>query len=472
MNNPFQSKKYKDNSRRYQNYRGVYKTQKGAKIISIRSQDKLSAKRNYMQFEDNSSEIPLDQIFNPIRNKIPKNPLQNAYIASLKRLKPTAESNYQNSLIKQDRQNNHDLFRSGTNILAKNQENFDNEVSANSNDSFWSQLQPDIESHKIDTQINKTDENEIRIFGNRILENIQKLIKLGINDQNTFAQRDSADRSKISETQLFDMPSINNENSQQDPVKKKNIPDDLLTKFKENKFQCDNEDPIQPKIVKFVKKTTTKTNLKKLGCGPRGKYKTIKQIRKNGMCHGLENYLMQKIKENFHNNGSMIERYMIKMFVRKYLTPQQSDVNHKVSESQTAKLLRSDGPEILAVNNKLQKILNDFYKELKRTLLQKLKRTSPSKKFTTKKHRENSLHVINETIDGSVKRKTDNPSKKSLKSPNLCKSEIVSELLVPHNDSIGTTEDWLKECSDDDSEYDSMFSSNFQTDHTYFEDST
>ena len=562
MNHLFRTNKYRDNSRQHNNYKEVSKTQKDAEYNFISSEDKLSEKRNYMQFEYFYYEIPSDDMDDSIHNNLPENPPQNTYIPTSKKLKSSAGFNQQDSVTKQEEQNNHDLFRSDTNLLVKNPENFDNEVSRNSNDSFWSKLQPDIENHNTDTQINKTDESEIKNYCNQIFDNIynlKKLSKLGIEDQDTFAQNDSDDkftinfqfdklllikdgddafkilvleplnwlenkkseiifnfhpgfaklnsygcieviiintlshldystikfafekvslndRATMSETQLLDVPSMMNENSQQNPGKKKNISEcsHVLIKYKESDLQNDNENQTQPKQVKSIKKATTKTKLNKLERGLRGKYKKIKQIRKKGNSHGLENYLIKRLKENFLNNGSMIERYLIKMFVSKYVTLQQPNVDHMVSENQLDELMKKDTSVIHTMNNKLRKIIENFYKESKRISLQKLKKTSANKTLKikrTKKHVENSLYIINEATDGSIERKIDKPSKKGLRKLSLNKSEIGIESLVPHNNTFATTENGSRECSDDDSEYDSMFSSNCQTDPTCFEDS-
>ena len=508
----------------------------------ILNEDKLLGKRNYSQFVGCFSKVPYDNIDGPLQNNLQ----QNSYSKNTKKLKLSAEFIYQDSLSKQEEQSNRGLFRLGGSVLDKNPESVDIEVSKNSNDSFWSELQTDSESYETISQISIVEakiqigihQPEIRDYAKKILENIQsikELTNIGISDQNTFAQRDSDDkytmnfqfdklvlikdgedafkilvleplnwlenkksevmvnfnpgfakissygcievtfvmsvshlncstmkfvfekvslddRSVASEKLLFDVPNIKNANSQQDPEKKEKTPDGslILTKFKENDLQNVNEYQAQPKKVKPSKEAKRKFDFRKFEPGIRGKYKKIKQIRKKGRCHGLENYLMKEIKETFLNNGSLNERHLIQDVMSNYANLQQPDVNHMDIKCCLNNVMKMYDPEIHFLNNKLEKVIDNLYKESKRTSLKKLKRTNNM-------HWENAVNVINETIDGSVKDQTHRPSKESLQKTSLCEYQEGIGLPVIHSSTFGKTKDLSRECSDVDSEHDSIF---------------
>ena len=520
---------------------------KNSEYKNILNQDKLSDKRNYLSFEDCTYEVPYDNMNDSLQNK--------AYlISSKKKLKPSAEFNQQDSLIKQEEECSSDLFRLNKNVLVDNQEVFDNGVLERSSGIFSAKLQPSIEDYSADGQNNKIHETEIQKYSERILDNVQllkKLTKFGINDQDSFIQHNSADKFTISfhfdklliikdddemfkilvlepynwlynkrseilinfhpgfaklssygcieitiiitlnhlncstikyvfekvslddrliTSQTFDVPFIKDENSGQDPIKKEDIPDEsfILKNILYEDPQDDNEYLSEPKKVKPIKKTTKKINLKKFKRGPRGKYKKVSQKRKKGggrkiMCPDLEDYVLERVREEVIHNGTMIERKVIKMLADQYVNSQQNDINHMASKGWLDKFMKRNGPMILELNNKLGNVIDKFCKKPKRASLTKLKRTTLKKKFeikgTTKISGENSAHVLNQTIDNSAKQKIDKLSKKSLLKVSRCNSQVKIELPESHNDTFGTIKARSKNYFDDDSGHDQIFCS-------------
>ena len=502
----------------------------------IVNHDKLSDKRNELQFYNCFSEVPGDNLNDSCQN--------NAYIASSKKkLKSSNEINLQDSLIKQEEHSFLLFCHLNENFVVKHQEDFNTNISTNLNDILWSNLQPEIKDYNTDSQKNKVD--EIQNYSNKILDNIENLKKLsavGINDQDTFLQRGSADKftisfqldklllvrdgddtlkilifeplnqlenkkseiminfhpgfaklsiygvievtvmitlnhlncstikfvfekislhnsSKISGVNSFKLPYTQNENSKRNLGKKENTPSKsfIFTQIKYEDLQDGNGYKIQPKKVKLTK--TTNINLKKLIRGPRGKYKKVYEKRKKGggrkiMSHGLENYVLERIKE-VTNNGTVIERRVVKMFADSYVNSQQHDINHTASKGWLDKFMKRNGIMILELNTKLGTIFDDFCKKARRTSLIKPKRISlkkkPEVKGTNKIPYENSVQIVNEAIDGRIK------PKKNFSKKILCKSKNKIELQETHINTTGTTKVVSRDCFGNVSEQDHIF---------------